>query len=489
MNTNELFLKIDERCVSNQNGIAIEKDGIQLSYTELKNKYDSYSKYFTDRNVQQGERIVLAVSDYFEFIYLFLAIWKIGAVPVPIEAKLKIHEQKKAVISSNCTYYVMSGVDNDIDNEISYSDDHFVIYKNGTYVDETKELPEDLSMFLYTSGTTGLPKCVMFTHEAMYGNIVDVIEKCHLTSVDIFMTPISPILPATITTALLPSLCAGATLLTLSSAMPGKILKLVDTMDVSVFFAVPYVYRLLLSSYKMREPIQWSKVRVYMTSSAFMEEEIFREFYEMSKKTIHSIYCSSEGGAITFNDSTQIDTIASSVGRAFDGVEITILDENGQEKLNQEAGRIFVEGTHISCGYYKAEELQSKVYSGKGVYTGDVGYFDSEGYLILLGRLSDKINVGGYLVNPVEVENVILELKEIKEVLVYGKKDAAAGELVWCKVVTWDGKLCNEEKLIEHCKKNLSSYKIPRKVEFVKEIPKGRYGKNIRDTKQLEEKR
>lgn len=428
--------------------------------------------------IKEGTKVLLQMEEPEVFACMILSIWKLHGVFIPIEKKVTDEELIRAKEESNCDFYItVSGTSDYFKNmEGNFA---FVQYEKIVH-EKTIPCEEGTALMFYTSGTTGLPKCVAFSHDAMTNNIITVAEKMNLSTEDIFYTPLVLTLPATITTVLLPALCSGTSLFISDTQLPRVILKNIRTNSITVFFAVPYMYELMIQMMNREEDNFFANVKVCVSSSAFMKPYIFEQFYEKTDLFIHSIYCSSEAGAITYNDAKDLETIKNSVGRPLPGVQIQIFMRGDVAKEN-EIGEIVISGANMSSGYFDRPELQKEVFLKSGVKTGDLACKDKNGFLILHGRISDVINVAGYLVNPKEVEDLILTMDGIADVVVYGVSKDIVGECIAAKIILEDcQKTMNEQDIIKYCSQHLSNYKVPRKIEFVESIPTGRYGKKVR---------
>ncbi|HEY9062633.1 MAG TPA: class I adenylate-forming enzyme family protein [Pseudobacteroides sp.] len=464
--------------------IAIDYENTTATYKELKEKTICWSMEMESIGIKFKNRVLLAIDSHIDFIAVWIALWKLNCIPIPMEATATALELERAAKESQCEFIIASSICGIAETQVvNKLPSH--IQPTWTYIQvksmSSSRIPEDAALFFYTSGTTGLPKCVVFDHQAMKENVISLAEKINLSEEDVFFTPLSPMLPATIATAVLPALSKGAALITVKNPIPGKLLRKIVDKKVTVFFAVPYMYDIITTAMSVRQEDAWNNIRLCLTSSAFMEAHIFEKFYSLTSIPIRSIYCSSEGGAVTYNDAEDIIKVRSSVGRPLQGVELIIVNGEGREANPGEIGEIYVAGSHLAAGYYNKLELQEIVFSPQGIRTGDLGAFDSEGYLTLHGRASETINVSGHLVNPGEVEEVIAEIAAISEVVVYSKADEHLGECIASKIVLNDD--CTNlstDEILDFCSKKLNHYKLPRHIEFVKELPKSRYGKKVR---------
>lgn len=477
-----LIAEIEDNFIKYKDKLALVWNRQEITYGQLHSRTLETVDILQKIGVNKNARILISVEDAYDFIVIWIAIWMCKAIPIPVETKVTDNEIKYAMESGKCHFIIA-------DRKVSSLTDDFVKYSDKIFFDyiyyETKyssyDAKEDTALLFYTSGTTGMPKCVMFSHYAMYGNIVSLCKASKMNSDDTFLTPISPYLPASLATVVLPGLVLGATIIISGSALPGKLIRIIDEYKVTVFFAVPFVYKNMLIAMESREKSLFDSVNIWLTSSASMESEIYDKFYSKYNIFIHSIYCSSECGAITYNSSQNIDEIKMSVGMPLEGVYIKIIDENGKECKIDETGEIIVTGRNIFSGYYQKEDLTKQVHIEDWVKTGDLGSINKNGLLSLKGRISDTINIAGYLVNPTEVEKIILAHKDILDVLVYREINKDGENIIAAKII-----LKNREMPIEYgefyryCSKYLTEHKIPKRIEIVESISSGRYGKKKR---------
>jgi len=158
-------------------------------------------------------------------------------------------------------------------------------------------------------------------------------------------------------------------------------------------------------------------------------------------------------------------------------VEVRVVDEEGKDLRPGEVGEVIVRGYHIMKGYWKLPEATAEVLRDGWVHTGDLGYFDEGGFLFLVDRKRDVIISGAFNIYPKEIEDVIVTHPKVKEVAVIGVPDEKWGEAVKAVVVPKEGVEIDEEEIIEHCRQHLASFKKPKSVDFVKELPRNPYGK------------
>ncbi len=446
--------------------IAIIYKSKKYNYNEIFTKIKDIEKILMEEGIVKGEKVILKIKNPVVFIVYWMALWNHSCVIIPLEPKVNNNEVNKSIVASGCSFIIES--DEKTDN-ISYR--------------RVSNKASDVSMalYFYTSGTTGTPKCVTFSHESMHHNVISLNSKLGLCKNDVLYSPVSPMLPATLTTVVLPSFSVGATLVLDDTTLPRKIIKIIKEHRVTIFFAIPFIYNLLTTAIATYENLDFGSIRIALTSSAYLEPHIFEQFYKSTMIPIRSIYCSSECGAITYTDSSDIEEVKNTVGKPLKNVKIKIAVENEMNTDAMQVGEIMVQSLNASNGYYNKPELNELIYKNLWIKTGDLGVIDDKGNLVIKGRKSDTVNVSGYLVNPKEIETVILEYEGIEDLTVFGEKDEVLGEKICAQIIMKEGVVnITLDELQKFCVNRLQNYKIPRKIEIVEKLERGRYGKKIR---------
>jgi acyl-CoA synthetase (AMP-forming)/AMP-acid ligase II len=169
-----------------------------------------------------------------------------------------------------------------------------------------------------------------------------------------------------------------------------------------------------------------------------------------------------------------------SVGRAIPGVTVEVLREDGSRAASGEVGEVVARGPNIMEGYWNDPEETARVLDGNGYHTGDLGWFDEDGFLWLAGRAREQIKSGAHRIHPKEIEDVILEHASVHEAAVIGVPDETLGEAIHAFVVLRKGSAADADDLLAHCRAHLPAYKVPKRVLFRDELPKGATGKILK---------
>ncbi|RKD30246.1 class I adenylate-forming enzyme family protein [Lacrimispora algidixylanolytica] len=452
--------------------IILTVDENTYTYSDIKKNMDKWKLVLERCGIKKRYKVVVYINEIMDFVGIYFALCELDCIMIPIDVSTHPDVITSVLYSSNAHAVISSQelVLNDIKERIPVLLEYTCYCTGKGEIDTT----DDIMQMLYTSGTTGLPKCVMYSKENMANNILVLGEALGLSEKDVIYTPISLMLPAALNTVLMPALLSGTRIFVSKSTIPGKVLSNVITQKVTVFFAVPFYYKLMADSELCTENT-WKNVRLCLTSSSYLSEEDFLSFYKKSVQGLHSIYCSSEAGSIAYNDATDIASLRKYVGRPLHGCEISLIDENTEGE-----GEIVVKGDMISSKYYRNEELNNKVFYDGWIKTGDIGAINETGYLEIKGRLTETINIAGHLVNPLEVEQVIMKNEAVEDAVAYKYQNYAGNDMLGVKVVMKQGHSLQERDIIKCCETALPNYKVPKKVLFVSSIDTGRYGKKKR---------
>ncbi|MBL0188625.1 MAG: AMP-binding protein [Candidatus Obscuribacter sp.] len=350
-----------------------------------------------------------------------------------------------------------------------------VCYGQQSHVDESP------CLIVYTSGTTGRPKGAVLSHKNVQFTINAYPHILQLTGQDRLLA----ILPFChlygLLVVLVGAIKDGAALSVLAHFEPHKALQAISQERVTVLPAVPTMYHFMLLA--MQEHYyDLSSLRLAVTGGAPMPDGLMLRVQEALP--VHVL----EGYALT--ETTVIATLnpkdkckLGSVGLPFSGVQIGVRDNLQNLWLGpgpEQVGEICIKGACIMQGYLNNPFATSEAIKDGWLYTGDLGYVDSEGYVFINGRSKELIVRGGMNVYPREVEEVLLHLESVAEAAVVGVPDANMGERVKACIVLKQGQQLNEGQVQAHCRAHLADYKLPRTIVFMSALPKNSTGKVLK---------
>lgn len=282
---------------------------------------------------------------------------------------------------------------------------------------------------------------------------------------------------------MLSSILSGSSLIVLPRFDPIEVLKAMESFKATVFGGVPTMYWALLNSLdesKVDINIISKNLRVCSAGGSSLPLEVLQNFEKKFKVPILEGYGLSETSpGITFNHLGR-PRKPGSVGQPVWGIEIKIFDENDKEVKTKDTGEIVVRGHAVMKGYYNNEDGTKNALRGGWFHTGDIGYYDEDGYLYIVDRVKDMIIRGGYNVYPRELEEVLMKHTDISLVAVIGVPHDEWGEEIKACIVLKEGANCSKEDIINFAKSNIAAYKYPRLIEFFDSLPLNATGKILK---------
>jgi long-chain acyl-CoA synthetase len=359
---------------------------------------------------------------------------------------------------------------------ISYAD----LFKTETTAAAPRAKPDDLATLLYTSGTTGKPKGVMLTHRNLASNAASAIDAMRLEPTSRFLSCLPTFHSFAITGTMLAPIAAGGSLATLPKFDPEAVLQVASSLKCDVLMMVPSMYR-LVTRMQERRPVDMKHVRLAISGAEALPSEVRERFEKTFGVQLLEGYGQTETSpVVSFN--MPWANKPGTVGRPIKDVQVRITDPATSAGLPQgTTGEIWISGPNVMKGYLNRPEETAAVLTADGwLRTGDMGELTADGYIRITGRLREMIKVAGEMVFPAEVEHALLTHAAVFEAGVAGAKDERKGEIVKGYVVLKPDHKATEEELLQHCRANLASYKVPKVIEFRAELPKGPTGKVLR---------
>jgi len=350
---------------------------------------------------------------------------------------------------------------------------------NPVVVDPT----EDVAVLQYTGGTTGVAKGAMLTHYNLVSNAVYGARLFPLSEKDVSLCvlPLFHIYGLTVTMNM--PISVGGTLVLLPSFHVEEVAKAIEKEKVTTFSGAPAMYIAINSKPNARD-FHLHSVRACMSGGSALPPAVRRKFMELTGGNLVEGYGLSETSPTTHVNPLAGGAVKDgSIGPPFCETDAKIVDiENRYRTLSVgEVGELAVKGPQVMKGYWNQKAETETVLEGGWFLTGDIAKMDEDGYFYIVDRKKDMINVGGFKVYPREVEDVLFENPDVKEVGVVGVPDEFSGEVVKAFVVRKDpSKGLTEQDIIGFCQTRLAKFKVPKKVEFVDELPKTLIGKVLR---------
>ena len=487
---------------------AIEYEKVSWNYEELDVFTDSLAKGFMTMGITRGTHVGVFATIDPNVLLVFYALQKIGAVTVMYYTNLHAAKLEEQLVYTDCRYLLISkkvaaseagafcrelkqkGVCDIItigngryDSFTNFSDLIASAKRVSTAQLEAATAavtPQDPSVILFTSGTSGKSKAVVTTH---YSRVNGGIQQAHdiaATQADSFCVALPMYHCFCISTNVMAALAVGAKLHLMTNKRTQTILDAISQQKCTVLNAVPTLYHALCARTDL-DAYDLSSLRVGFIGGGTYSPQQFEEFETKLGMTLMSSLGLTEGtaGITVCNMDDSIGVRSTTVGHFMNHVEGKIIDVNTGETLPRgQQGEICVRGYVVMKSYYREPELTAEAVDQDGwLHTGDLGWLDEQGNLHLCGRLKDLVIRGGENISPLEVTNVIVEHPLIRDARVIGVPDEHYGEELCACVVLQKGAQLTVEEIRDYVAQRLAFYKVPRYVLYFEELPYNSTGK------------
>ncbi|RLF07545.1 MAG: acyl-CoA synthetase [Thermoprotei archaeon] len=466
-----------------------------ITYKSLLDKVNRLANGLKSLGVKKGDRVIVSTGNRPETIISYFAIWRIGAIAVPVNPDFKVEEftyvisdsEPKAIIAlDSICINVLPKIDLDLSDISVISlgkagnalDLESIVKSSSSLLRSENCSFEDVCQIQYTSGTTGKPKGAMLTH----GNWMAAVEAerwvLRLTENDVYLG-FYPHFHVGVSWGIT-ALRYGATFIVMERFNLDEYLKLAKEYKATILSGMPPVLYILANAPPGSEDYL-KTARCIITGGAPTPEEVWRKFVERYPHIeVVNAYGLSE--TIVVGTATAVPVAFQHVSKGFKSVgapigycEVKIVDPDdpAKELPPGEIGEIALRGPGVAKGYWRKPEETAKAFLPDGWFlTGDLGYIDEDGVLHITARKKDVIIMSGWKIYPAEVENMLVKHPKIAEAAVFAKYDERRGEVPAAAVVLKPGTQATAEEIIEFCKERMASYKVPRYIIFLESLPK-----------------
>jgi long-chain acyl-CoA synthetase len=496
-----IFDSLERARIGSPNQPAIAFKDQEITYGELCDGACRFSAALAGRlAVQRGDRVALFMPNIPEFVICYFAVQRLGAIAVSLNVMLKRDEVEFVLRDCDAALIVTTAqlVDR-VPPQVASLRGIVVVGESEQhclrYAELMAERPaadsacarvedDDGAAILYTSGTTGKPKGVLLTHSNLRFNSAAVNRYTHMTAADRLLCFLPLFHCFGQNFIMNGAVNARATLILHERFLPDEVLQSALVNEATMFLAVPAVYARLLTQPGCEKYLQ--HVRYYFTAAAAMPAEVARRWRERFGKTIYEGYGLTETSPFaSYNHESAYRD--GSVGTALAGVEITTLGQNGERLAPGEIGEIAIKGPNVMKGYFNRPEETAEVLRDGWFLTGDIGKIDQDGYVFLVDRAKDMVNISGFKVWPREIEEILSRHDGVIEAAVIGIPDAISGEAVKAFVVLKQSAQVTDQDIINFCRERIAVYKAPRSVEFIDALPRNPSGKVLKRELRLRE--
>ena len=455
-----------------------------LSFTELDRLSGQMAAGLSSRGVKRGDRVAIHLPNSWEWIVAYHAIARIGAVVVPANILFSPAEMSFALADSGARAIILSA------DRIATIDGlpELVIVPGGAEGAVAMEAllegepmppldvgPGDLFTIGYTSGTTGKPKGAMLSHANVFWSVAQTatIHVRHAGDRVYSALPFPHVYGNVVMNA---CLLTGAILFAPQRFDAGEALECIGREEITLFEGVPTMYYQMLAHRR----VDWADFSSLTRCTVGGQTMPVAKLDAVAQRfgcPVLELWGMTEVAGPAASHSPWWPPRHGSIGKAFPGTELRIADADAPDTR----GELMVRGSLVASGYWNNPEATAAMTDADGwLATGDIATIDTDGYAYIVDRKKDMILTAGYNVYPAELEQVIAMHEAVAMVAVVGVPDEEKGELAHAFVVLHRDRLLEEVELITHCRKHLASYKVPRLVSFVADLPKTSTGKILR---------
>lgn len=495
------FLEKNARIYPKRTAIIYQPNNRRATYLEIKERVYRLANGLIRLGVRKGDRIAIIQDNCFEWLEMYVAIGKTGAVATPLNYRL-IGQELADLINHSDSNTLILGKDfvevirpfkdkmPSLKNYIILGDKvHGMVNYNELLESSSCNEPEvrvdrdDLFCLLYTGGTTGRPKGAMLTHHNLFSVCTTWIIEWGLSHDDVGMI-ITPLFHTGSNWPLFAGFMMGNTQVLLKGVDFKTMFKTIEKEHVTYSLWLSAIVGLIINDPQIKEANLIS-LKLVMTGGGPLGEPQLRKLIELLGCRVHHAGGQTETGPISqIRLEDHLDAPSERLGSAGQeafNIKMKVVDENDNEVPPGGVGELCAKGEAVMQGYWKLPEETEKSMRGGWQHTGDLVRIDQEGFIYYVDRLKDMIKSGGENVYSKEVEDVIYALPQIAEVAVIGVPDEKWGEGVKALVILKAGQKITEKDIIVHCKERLSGFKCPKSVEFYDQFPKTGLGKTAKN--------
>ena len=474
----------------------LNDDG-RITYRQWNRRVNQTANLLRDRlSVGKGDRVAILASNCVEYLDLWFACGKIGAIVQLLNWRLTAHELAGLIADGSPSVLVhgpefealvaeLRAAATDVGRYVALGQptaaDDTAFSERAQYPDS--EPPEvDLAWddpwaICYTGGTTGFPKGAILSHRSITANSVNTVMSWGLTADDVAILQLPLFHTGGFNVFTAPLVHVGGTSIVCGGFDLDQTFDLIRDHGVTLLVGVPTMY-LMMQQHPRWQEADLSRLKIAGSGGASCPESVIERFKERGV-SLFTGYGLTEAGPNNFwLPREQRRLKPGAVGYPLFHVDVGIVDERGDECSAGEIGELLIRGPHVCAGYWnRPDETRATITADGWLHTGDVASRDEDGCFSIVGRQKDMIKTGGENVYPAEVESVLHAHPSVAEAALIGVPDAKWGEVGRAVVVVKPGATLTADELIAFCEGRLARFKIPRSVEFVDELPKTAAGK------------
>ncbi|SFJ49595.1 class I adenylate-forming enzyme family protein [Thermoflavimicrobium dichotomicum] len=466
----------------------------RCTFQEFNHRVNQLANGLVDLGILAGDRVAILSKNRLDLMATYYAVWKIGAILVPLNTRLHIEElcymlencQAKAVIYdeafveyrtrmkeiSSLDFMICMG------NEKDSEDIHFdTLLRQGSQEEPSSDVQEtDPAVIIYTSGTTGRPKGVIHSHVSLFESALGTLLSGEYREGDRFLCALPMFHISGAVTPLIGAL-HGITLVLLPEFHPAYTWEIIAKERITRMFAVPVMLNIMFQVPGWID-LDISSLRSISCGGTFVPEEMIRRFHEYGIHVLQIYGCTEHGVATVYRSDRMGIEKCHTAGKEIFFTQVKIVSPiTGDVLPPGKVGEIALKRSHSFLGYWNNPEETAKVLKDGWFYTGDLGKIDEEGFLMIVDRLKDMFVCGGENVYPAEVEAILQAIEGVKEVAVIGVPDDELGEIPLVFIVKEPDSDLTQEDILKHCYGRLATFKCGKNVVFIDQMPRNAIGK------------
>ena len=478
---------------------------LEWTWAETAAQAHSFACSLQELGVERGDRIGLNMPNWPEFVLSVLAASELGATIVPLNPAYAPRELQFVLRNTECTVVVTAerygGVDClelfeglfselpglqylvTVGEEDLWYDDRIFQFEDlvsagrGRLCTPVPVGEEDPAAILYTAGVSQKQKGVVLSHENLLSTAVATAGSIGLKDSDTTLCAVPLFNIFGLGSALLTAVVTGSSLVLQEEFSASRMIDLIVRHRPTVLHGVPTMFVLLRRELQQRTA-DLSSLRTGIIAGAPVQPDLVRALRDEVVPDLEIAYGLTETSIVSLTRAGDGEARSETVGRPIEGVEVLILGDGDRPVVPGDTGEIAVRGPNVMLGYFRQPAATRSVFTSDGfLRTGDLGTFDEEGFLRIVGRRSDVILRGGYSVHPREVEDHLRSLPAVHEAVVIGLPHEVLGELVCACVVPVEGALVTEDEIRALCRPVLSDFKLPDVVQLFETLPDAETGR------------
>jgi len=484
----------------------VEEDRV-FSYRRLREDVERLTSALLQRRLRKGAIVGLFSDNSFFFVTAYLAIVRAGLAVCPIPTDASFAIMKEIFASTRMSHLFIRSKFlkrlGDLDRQCGLTLVTDIRLELGNATETLGELianaadsaspptidpNRDLAAVMFTSGSTGRPKGVMVTHKNIRTNTQDIAHYLSLTAADRVMVALP--FYYCFGTSLLHShlMVGGSVALNNQFLVPEQVLDGMVSKNCTNLAGVPSTYQILLRSTSFKQRT-FPALRLFQQAGGKLPNALIQEIRETFPKVkFFVMYGQTEATArLSFLPPERLEDKLGSIGRGLPSTSIDVMKKDGKLVTpgSDEVGEIVASGGNISPGYLNDPEETAKYFRQGRLHTGDMARVDEDGFIFIVDREREFVKSMGHRVSPKEIEEVIAEMPEVVEVVVFGAPDELQGEALRALIVPREPGLITEDDVRLHCVRALPNFKVPKSILFVPSIQKNNIGKISKSTLKL----